>query len=139
MNKQDMATIALADKVELLLGADDFNGLLSNKLTSKMPKFTEVNKSGRQKWYEDGDAVFRCSLHITTDIVTELITKHTKVNKILPTFAWTLRITGKDQVSYNLDFNGELAELEFDTPEQGFPKANLGIEISDQILDVNPA
>lgn len=135
VSKQDFAKLALAERVELLNGADDWNGLISTNINSKHPKFTDVTRGGRQKWYEPADGVLKFTIDITIDIVTELITKHTRVNKVLPTFAWIFRIHAKDNTFTDLTINGELSELEFDAPEKGPARANCGVEISDQILD----
>lgn len=135
VTKQNLAKLVWAEKVEILLASDDFNGLLSTNLKSVHPKFTEVSRAGRQKFYEPLDAKLTFTIELTTDILDELVTKHTRVNKILPTFAWTFKITGKDQLSDTLVLNGELADLELDAPESGSAKAICGIEISDQVLD----
>jgi len=135
VNKQDFAKLILADKVEILLGVDDFNAVISSNVKSVHPKFTEVTRGGRQKFYEPTDAKLTFEIELTEDIIDELIVKHTRVNKILPTFAWTFKMVAKDGTTNSLVINGELSELEFDAPETGPAHAICGIEMSDQILD----
>lgn len=136
VNKADYAKIVLADKVQLIIGSDDFNSLVDIKIISKHPKITEVSRAGRQKYYEPVDAMIKFSIELTQNILAELITKHTRnAQGALSTFAWSFKITAKDASTSTLVINGELSELELDAPGTGSAKAVCGVEMSDQILD----